>query len=122
MGLKRYFVIVIVFISSLSTAFSTDVEPPIFKVTIENDNLFVCLNMEPPWDVSSITLKLKGGKKNVIRPVSGKNCKTLFYLDSWHAQLIKVKGVKSIIYNCVSSSKKVEVDQNQNRLLISYLP
>ena len=105
-----------------SRSFAGGVDSPIFRVTIENDNLFVCLEMQPPDDVKTIDLKLKGGKKITIYPVEGKNCKTLFYLDSRQARQIKKRGVKSIVYHCKTESKKVIVTPGQNLELVSYLP
>ena len=105
-----------------SRSFATEIERPIFRVTIENDNLFVCLEIQPPDDVQTIDLKLKGGKKITIYPAEGKDCKTLFYLDSRQAKEIKKRGIKSIVYHCKTASKKVIVTLEQNLELVSFLP
>lgn len=122
MRFKRFITLVAVFIVTVLPVFSSDIETPIFKISIENDNLFVCLSIEPPLDVESITLRLKGGKKIKILPVVGRDCRTVFYLDSSQAQLVKKKGIKSIIYYGVSTSQRVDIDPDQNRLFVSHLP
>ena len=103
-------------------SFATEIEKPIFSVTIENDNLFVCLEIQPPADIKTIDLKLKGGKKITVYPVEGKKCMTLFYLDSRQAKQIKKRGVKSIIYHYKKETLKVTVTPGQNLELVSFLP
>jgi len=92
-----------------SRSFATEIESPIFRVTIENDNLFVCVELQQPGDVQTIDLKLKGGEKITIHPGRGKDCIMLFYLNSRQAKQLKNRGVKSIIYHFRTESKKIIV-------------
>ena len=97
-------------------------EEDVFDVTIENDNLIVCVLKRAPIDAQYLELRLKGGKKIRITPVKNELCNSMFYLNSSQAKQVKKKGVKSIIFYGASYLQRIDINERQNEQFLSSLP
>jgi hypothetical protein len=117
--MKSTFLLILLCVSFLAKA---DNEDDFFSLSIENDNLIVCLKHAPTEGLAFIELRLRGGKRIKINPTEKEACGSLFYLDSQQALMVKKKGIKSIVYHQKESAEKVHISESQNRQFISSLP
>jgi len=118
--MKMRYIYLFVFVLFAKQVSASDED--VFDVTISNDNLIVCILVPSPNDTQYLELKLKGGRKIRITPMKTKSCNSMFYLDSQQAQLVKKKGIRSIIFYNAGHQVKVDINENQNKQFLSSLP
>jgi len=118
--MKMRYIYLFVFIIFTMQVSASDED--VFDVTISNDNLIVCILVPSPTDAQYLELKLKGGRKIRITPMKTNSCNSMFYLDSQQAQLVKKKGIRSIIFYNAGDQEKVNINESQNKQFLSSLP
>jgi len=117
---KLVYTLVLIFFGSLVVLGneSKNDPPEIFKVSIQNDNLFVCLELNESIIIEKLIIQLNGSRRITVKPISLESCGNKFYLNAKQAWLIKRKGIKSIRYY----GEKHIVSNEQNTILHNRLP